>query len=261
MPSYTIWRRLGLVFLFIVLAMQPMPLLSLNTTNAYLHHICINNEGKSKSMNFDNSIKRFLKKLIDFMPAEYGYGFHADSNNGDGQDKIFGKLQCRGDILESKCNSCLLTASSSIIKKCPNNRGRIIWYDNCLIDLSSNYTYAEIDYRHIFYLHNAKDVSSDTNLFNKNTRTFLNKLKERTINKENIRFTREYMYATAEENFGKEKMYGMMQCTQDLSIKNCSVCLDWVVAKLPQCCNNKQGGRVLTPSCNFRYELYPFVKT
>ncbi|CAN8275258.1 unnamed protein product [Cochlearia groenlandica] len=114
MPLFTTWRRLGLVFILIVLAMQPMCLLSLNMTNAYLHHICINSEGKSKSKSFDNSIKGFLNQLIDFMPSEYGYGFHVGSSNNDGQVKIFAKVQCLGDVLESKCNSCLLTASSSV---------------------------------------------------------------------------------------------------------------------------------------------------
>lgn len=147
-----------------------------------------------------------------------------------------------------------------ILRRCPNNRGRIIWYDNCFLYISEIYTYEKIDFKHYLYLHNAKDVSGNKKLFNKNTKALLDKLKEKAIRKEQEPYTRDYMYAAGEESLGTTKLYGMMQCTQDLSVKNCSVCLDSIIAKLPRCCNGKQGGRVLNPSCTFRYELYPFVK-
>ncbi|CAN8275250.1 unnamed protein product [Cochlearia groenlandica] len=257
-------RRFFSLSILIMFAM-PFPLvqslLSVNKTNAFLHHICINNEGKSKTKSYDNSVKDFLGRLIGLMPPEYGYGFHSGVS-GTGPDEVYGKVQCRGDVSESECSSCLHTASSSILKKCPNNKGRIIWYDNCLLSLSSIYNFKAIDYRHNFYLHNSKDVTSDTMSFNKKTSNLLNKLKEKATSEENnIPETKEYMYVNGEENLGKVKLYAMMQCTQDLSFKNCSVCLDWIMTKLPKCCNNKQGGRVLSASCNFRYELYPFVKT
>ncbi|KAG7626143.1 Gnk2-homologous domain [Arabidopsis thaliana x Arabidopsis arenosa] len=104
------------------------------------------------------------------------------------------------------------------------------------------------------------DVSGDAKSFNEKTRTLLYKLKEKASSKENIPNKKNYLYATGEESLGKMKLYAMVQCTQDLSIKNCSVCLNWILGKLPKCCNGKQGGRFLSTSCNFRYELYPFVK-
>jgi len=111
-----------------------------------------------------------------------------------------------------------------------------------------------------FLYFNAKDVSGDAKSFNEKTRTLLYKLKEKASSKENIPNKKNYLYATGEESLGKMKLYAMVQCTQDLSIKNCNVCLNWILGKLPKCCNDKQGGRFLSTSCNFRYELYLFVK-
>ncbi|KAL9829635.1 putative cysteine-rich repeat secretory protein 25 [Arabidopsis thaliana] len=110
-------------------------------------------------------------------------------------------------------------------------------------------------------MYNAKDVSSDTMAFNKNTRALLYALKEKAISKKELPYRRDYLYSAGEESLGKKKVYAMVQCTKDLSAKNCSVCLSYILSKLPKCCKGKQGGRVLSPSCNFRYELYPFVKT
>ncbi|CAD5320061.1 unnamed protein product [Arabidopsis thaliana] len=230
--------------------------LSLNQTNSYLQHICINSEGKYKAK---NSYESRLKDHLDSMSNILDYGFIHGVGGAD-SSTYYIKAQCRGDASESKCRSCLFTAFSGILRRCPNNRGRIIWYDNCFLYISEIYTYEKIDFKHYLYLHNAKDVSGNKKLFNKNTKALLDKLKEKAIRKEQEPYTRDYMYAAGEESLGTTKLYGMMQCTQDLSVKNCSVCLDSIIAKLPRCCNGKQGGRVLNPSCTFRYELYPFVK-
>lgn len=68
-------------------------------------------------------------------------------------------------------------------------------------------------------------------------------------------------YATKEATIsGFQTLYCMAQCTDDLSPLDCSSCLSVAIGALPQCCNGKQGGRVLFPSCNIRYELYPFYE-
>ncbi|KAK3222930.1 hypothetical protein Dsin_009955 [Dipteronia sinensis] len=71
------------------------------------------------------------------------------------------------------------------------------------------------------------------------------------------------MYAAGEfklEGSEKETVYGMAQCTRDLSDGDCKTCLDGLIGDFPSCCDGKQGGRVVTGSCNIRYEIYPFVK-
>jgi hypothetical protein len=68
-------------------------------------------------------------------------------------------------------------------------------------------------------------------------------------------------YATKEASVSSfQTLYCLTQCTEDLSQQDCSTCLSDAISSLPQCCNGKQGGRVLFPSCNIRYELYPFYR-
>ncbi|CBI28971.3 unnamed protein product, partial [Vitis vinifera] len=70
------------------------------------------------------------------------------------------------------------------------------------------------------------------------------------------------MYATGElELEESEKLYGLTQCTRDLSSSDCKKCLDDAISKLPNCCDGKEGGRVVGGSCNIRYEIYPFVNS
>ena len=68
-------------------------------------------------------------------------------------------------------------------------------------------------------------------------------------------------FATKEANFTKyQTLYSLVQCTPDLSSFHCKKCLRKAITNLPTCCNGKQGGRVLYPSCNIRYEIYPFYQ-
>ena len=53
-------------------------------------------------------------------------------------------------------------------------------------------------------------------------------------------------------------LYVLVQCTPDLSEQNCGGCLTGIFEQMPICCVGKQGGRTYAPSCNYRFETYPF---
>ena len=53
-------------------------------------------------------------------------------------------------------------------------------------------------------------------------------------------------------------MYNLVQCTLDLNSTGCNSCLLAAINLLPWCCSGKQGGRIVLPSCNIRYEFHPF---
>ncbi|KAJ1378238.1 Gnk2-homologous domain, partial [Sesbania bispinosa] len=59
------------------------------------------------------------------------------------------------------------------------------------------------------------------------------------------------LYATNQTNLsGFQTLYTLTQCTPDLSPEDCRICLRQAIGDLPYCCEGKQGGRVLFPSCN-----------
>ncbi|KAF2285008.1 hypothetical protein GH714_034684 [Hevea brasiliensis] len=68
------------------------------------------------------------------------------------------------------------------------------------------------------------------------------------------------LYVSGDSKLGEsDKLYGLVQCTRDLSNADCQKCLNGIIGELPSCCDGKEGGRVVSGSCNFRYEIYPFV--
>ncbi|KAK7858501.1 cysteine-rich repeat secretory protein 38 [Quercus suber] len=130
--------------------------------------------------------------------------------------------------------------------------GAIIWYDNCLLKYSNKDFSGQIDNENWFSLLNVQNVSEPT-IFNQQTRELLSQLAK------DASFTTK-KYAIGELELGKStKLYGLAQCTWDLSTVECLQCLDDAIGQLPGCCDGKEGGRVVGGSCNIRYEIYPFI--
>lgn len=72
----------------------------------------------------------------------------------------------------------------------------------------------------------------------------------------------EEKFATGEVNFTRsDTLYGLVQCTPELSTFDCNMCFRSAIASVPNCCDGNQGARVLLPGCNIRYELYPFYNS
>ncbi|KAB2041643.1 hypothetical protein ES319_D02G161800v1 [Gossypium barbadense] len=66
-------------------------------------------------------------------------------------------------------------------------------------------------------------------------------------------------YATGEADFTTFRtIHALMQCTPDLSHKDCDSCLRQSVSNHESCCHRKQGGYVQKPNCWFRWDLCPF---
>ncbi|KAI5337855.1 hypothetical protein L3X38_017126 [Prunus dulcis] len=117
----------------------------------------------------------------------------------------------------------------------------------------SNVNFAgKVDNNNRFYMWNVLEVD-DPMPFNAKVKELLSGLSTKASS--NPKF-----YATGElELSSSETLYGLTQCTRDLSSSNCKKCLDDAISELPNCCDAKRGGRVVGGSCNFRYELYPIV--
>jgi len=90
----------------------------------------------------------------------------------------------------------------------------------------------------------------------------LKELALKANNKDNMDNGKMALYASGEKRVGTTKVYAMVQCMRDLvKPKMCKECLESIIKEFPECCDGKQGGRILGTSCDFRYELYPFLRT
>jgi hypothetical protein len=213
-----------------------------------LYHFCSSSENFTTNDPYTSNLRKLLGNLYYQTPPQ-GFGV-----GSVGQDpyKANGLALCRGDVEAADCRTCINEASTEIHKLCPYNKGAIVWYDNCLLKYINTDFLGKIDDQNKFYMWNLRNVSDPTT-FNQKTRELLSLLaKDASATPK--------LYAAGELELEKsKKLYGLVQCTRDLSKSDCFKCLDGIIGELPRCCDGKEGGRVVGGSCNFRYEIYPFV--
>ncbi|XP_044467013.1 cysteine-rich repeat secretory protein 38-like [Mangifera indica] len=213
-----------------------------------LFHFCSNPENFTANGPYEANLNKLIGSLNVQTPPT-GFGM---SNVGDKPDQTYGLALCRGDVGTPDCKTCVADACSEIRKRCPYNKAAIIWYDYCLFKYSDEDFFGQIDNKNKFYMWNVQSVS-DPVAFNQKTRELLSKLA-------NDAYATPKLYAVGEMDLSEsEKLYGLTQCSRDLSSTDCKKCLDGIIGELPSCCDGKEGGRVVGGSCNFRYEIYPFV--
>ncbi|CAL5394339.1 unnamed protein product [Camellia sinensis] len=213
-----------------------------------LFHFCSSPENFTANSPYESNLNKLMSYLyLKTPPTGFGVG-----SVGQYQDTANGLSLCRGDVNTTDCAACVAEASSEIRKRCPYNKGSVIWYDNCLVKYSNTDFFGKIDNGNRFYMWNLRNVSNPLS-FNQKTKDLLSQLSQQA-------YVAPKMYATGESELGySEKLYGLVQCTRDLSSVDCKKCLDGIISELPSCCDGKEGGRVVGGSCNFRYEIYPFV--
>ncbi|KAB2026838.1 hypothetical protein ES319_D06G248200v1 [Gossypium barbadense] len=218
----------------------------------YLLHYCPNTTIFSPNSTYKTNLDRLLISLTSNATA--GSFFHNTTTGKHNSDIVYGLFLCRGDVSTKGCQDCVSTATKDVIQRCPVEKTAVIWYDNCLIHYSNQSIFSTPAMVPKFYLINTANVSNQER-FNQILATTMNDGAALALN-DTLPLKK---FATSEANVSRfQTLYSLLQCTPDLTTSDCNTCLRGAIADLPNCCDGKQGGRVLTPSCSIRYELYPF---
>ncbi|CAA7030249.1 unnamed protein product [Microthlaspi erraticum] len=178
---------------------------------------------------------------------------------GKGPSFVSVTAQCRGDSYGPKCRECFNTAQAELRRRCPRDKGGIIWYDQCLLVFSAINSLGKVDNENNFCMSNAKNFSVD-HYSNREWMTLITNLTTIAIDDKKPKDAPK-LYAAGERRFGRKTVYGMVQCMLDIESKVCQECITDEIVKFHDCLFYKQGARVLGRSCNIRYEFYPFIAT
>ncbi|GMP75298.1 hypothetical protein CsSME_00032446 [Camellia sinensis var. sinensis] len=177
-----------------------------------------------------------------------------DTTIGNNIDQVYGQALCRGDVTPEVCRDCIKNASQEIMTVCPTQNA-IIWHEFCQVRYSHMPFFSSMVYNGMYPASNKQEKSiSDRVSLIKVLKDFMNKLSdEATINPSNL------MFATGKTKFSRnESIYGLVQCTRDISRSDCRHCLNDEFGDLEACCSSLQGGKIFSRNCNMRFQLYQF---
>ncbi|KAL9447452.1 hypothetical protein AB3S75_015010 [Citrus x aurantiifolia] len=180
---------------------------------------------------------------------KFSKGFY-NTTTGHEPNKVYGLFLCRGDFGAETCQNCVSVATSDTAQLCPFGKENTIGYEECLLRYSNISFFSVLDTS--FRL-------SQWNVENSPSRSFDQFVWNSMNEAVNQALSTTKMFATVKKNYtASQTLYSLVQCTPDLSRDDCSICLRLAISPLNGCCSIKIGGRVMYPSCNFRYELYQF---
>ncbi|XP_039156018.1 cysteine-rich repeat secretory protein 38 [Eucalyptus grandis] len=214
-----------------------------------LFHFCTSGNFTANSPYESN-----LNKLTSFLHTKTPPSGFALDSIGRHQHRVYGIALCRGDhshVSPSVCKACVADAGAEIQRLCPRNKGAIMWYDDCMFKYNDTNFFRQIDKANNFYLYNGNKVS-DPALFNLRVTEMLTRLAKKA-------YSIPKLYAAGKKRVdGKTTLYGLVQCTRDLSAAECKACLEGEIGAIPIKFSGQEGGRLGGASCNFRYETYRF---
>uniref|UniRef100_A0A7N1A9B0 Uncharacterized protein n=1 Tax=Kalanchoe fedtschenkoi TaxID=63787 RepID=A0A7N1A9B0_KALFE len=235
------WSLFVVAFLGIVL----ICLASAQDEN-YVHHTC-SGANYTRNGTYQGNLNALLSSLSSKKDIHYGfYNFSV----GDGFDRAYAIALCRGDIGQTECQRCVSFSTADLPRRCPTQEEAIVWYDNCMLRYSSQWIFPSLERYDRFYMWNESYVS-DVNRFGYALEDLLYRLRDEASSGD----SRSKFAVGSTKYANSNNIYGLAQCTPDLTEDQCSICLTALIRIIRPIL-----GRVFGPSCNFRYETYQFYE-
>ncbi|KAM4106089.1 hypothetical protein ACB094_04G041100 [Castanea mollissima] len=217
----------------------------------FLYYFCLDKGNYTSNDTYKTNLNQVLSSLSS--NTEIDYGFY-NFSYGKSPDQVNSLGLCRGDVKPDICRSCLNNATNLLTLLCPNQKEAIGWYDYCMLRYSFRDIFGIMEDSPAFFMWNVNNVSANYDQFSQDLRTLLDSQRGQAAKGGSLR---KFAAGNATApNF--QTLYSLVQCTPDLSAQDCSDCLAGAMGDIPNCCDRKQGGRVIRPSCNLRFEISPF---
>ncbi|CAJ1977299.1 unnamed protein product [Sphenostylis stenocarpa] len=224
-----------------------------NVTAQGFHYFCDeenNNQRGNYTTNsaYHTNLDTLLSTLIS--NTEIDYGFY-NFTNGENNDTVYAIGLCKGDVKAQECRSCLNDSRANLTELCPNKKEAIGWYtdEKCMLRYSDRKIFDLMETGPAYFVWNLTNATK-ADEFNGVVKNLLNGLKSKAAAGDS-----RIKYATANATGPDDKtIYGLAQCTPDLSDVECDNCLLQSIEEVPRCCDNSAGARIVRPSCYLRYE-------
>ncbi|KAK3433344.1 hypothetical protein EUGRSUZ_D00841 [Eucalyptus grandis] len=220
-----------------------------------LRYFCGTKGNFTANGTYGDNLKALLTSVVAAATADGG-GFYNLSVGGGSPDAVNAIALCRGDVGAADCRSCLNDSAAEIARQCPMQKEAIIYYDKCMLRYSNRSIFGVVEISPYWHVWNVNKITNNVDQFNQVLRNLMDGLRDRAASGNS---TRKFAVGNATApNF--QTLFGLVQCTEDLTWLQCDNCLVNAIGKIP-CCDQTIGRRYLTPSCNIRFQVSPFFDT
>lgn len=223
---------------------------------------CSSNNTFTPNSSFHANLNTLISSLSSNATVGGGVRFFNTTAGEDSGAAVYGLFMCRGDVPLALCRECVGFATQTIASTCPSSKEAVIWYNECLLRYSYRLIFSHMETwpRYQIKIPMGDPVILHSQGFYTALRSILNYLP----NEAALALTAggSNKYAVKQENASATTtLYGLAQCSPDLSAGDCTRCVTVAAKEFPaSCCGGSIGESVLFPSCIVRYETYPFYQ-
>eukprot|EP00253_Pinus_taeda_P018056 PITA_18056 len=198
----------------------------------------------------DSTYERNLNSAMTRLIKDSSHTRFNTSENG----QVYGLVQCRGDTTPDQCYNCSQEANTTLRQNCGNAGGGLIWFEKCFLRYENYSFFGQLDTTDNWYVwnFNNSNVSASPDVFIKAVNSLFNKLVDEATSGSTL-----YASGTTTDSLSR-KIYGLVQCTRDMSIDNCTSCLQQTINYISIVHSGWPGALGEVGSCKARYEMYSF---
>ncbi|KAK3039726.1 hypothetical protein RJ639_027067 [Escallonia herrerae] len=239
------YPRLTICFLFILSLITPQPIFAADVS-------CSDSGNYTTNSTYATNLKTLLSSISNSSDLNSDGFFNASF--GQNADQVYALALCRGDQEITSCRSCLNDSSQAITKECPNQKEAFLGKDECMLRFSNRNILGSMDDGYVamgYNVNNATDPAQFTKLLGNLLFNLREQAASGVVQK----------YAAAVVNYTSlTKIYGLAQCTPDISKLDCGKCLDAAMNEIPRYASGKVGAGIVRYSCVLRFETYQFFQ-
>ncbi|XP_047950636.1 cysteine-rich receptor-like protein kinase 26 isoform X2 [Salvia hispanica] len=210
--------------------------------------------GSNGNYSSNSAYSSNLNTTLSSLPTNIdNYGFY-NASTGQGADTANAIALCRPDTQPDECRDCVKKACADLVDACPVQKEGLFLEVLCTIRYSNDTIYGSLGsldvYNSWYYVENVTSPKE----FKEDLRRLLGDLRRRAA----AGTSRMKVAAGNASGPDYQTIYGLVQCSPDLSSEDCTSCLIGAISYLPECCEGSIGASVLLPSCNLRFETTLF---
>ena len=207
---------------------------------------CSEADDSATEMSFQTNLRNLLDSLVSNGPIQNGF---YKTKTGKKSKRVYGLIQCRGDISADHCSNCTKNSLTVALNECPKSKEVLVWFSWCFLRYSDHDFFGVMEQTSILLTNNTD--FDDPSVISKGLDLVSGlafKVQKRPL-----------LFQTAVMDVGKSgKRYGMVQCNRDISSSDCVKCLESQLVAFRTMIGNKRDWEVYGSSCFMWYHDYPF---
>ncbi|XP_010439188.2 PREDICTED: cysteine-rich receptor-like protein kinase 24 [Camelina sativa] len=182
--------------------------------------------------------------------------FYYTTTTGEYPNRAYGLGMCVPGTDAHSCSDCIITSTAILLHNYTNQREAIDWRMDsrtvCLVRHSNRYFYGSLGMESLRSDNFTRDLEANSTDLDITWEAMMTDVIEQAS-------SLYYAARIRKLESTDSPIYGFGQCSKDLSLKNCTRCLQQNVIEYKSCCSGRQGGIISRPSCFIRWEIYPFL--